>query len=293
MLSRLDLDSALARCSEIVQRRPTHLGSAAAGLEDERRRALFLASYASMRVADDLIDEDYLTRPEAERRAQHPRVEAQLRLWLEQSELAAQGRFEVQPGSFEPELFQALNDQLGPTELGPDAWRRLAASLERDLAERPVESWDDFLLYCEGACIAPASVFVYIVAARFESDGSSHFPAATGPREFAQDLAIYSYLVHMRRDLLDDASRSAQLVLLPREWLRADGLGEAEAMACLRDGRLAELAGALNCLQEKTDHYRARALASIERAESILGTEAASSLRSIFQLYEATARRSG
>jgi phytoene synthase len=290
MSSRLELDSALARCAEIVHRRPTHLGSAAAGLNDARRRALFLASYASMRIADDLVDEQFLTGPKEERVSQRPRVQAALRRWLLQSEWAAEGRFEADADSLEPELFTALSELLGPTQLNAEPWQKLAASLARDLDERPVQDWEDFLGYCEGACIAPASVFVYIVSARFDGFGGSRFPVAAAPREYARDLAIYSYLVHMRRDLLADARRSSQLVLLPRDWMIADGLDESEAMAALREGELGPLGTTLARLAEETEIYRARALRSLDRAESELGVEAALRLRSILRLYEATAR---
>jgi phytoene synthase len=292
MSSRLELDSALARCAEIVHRRPTHLGSAATGLNDPRRQALFLASYASMRIADDLVDEQFLTLPRAERVRRRPRVEASLRLWLLQSEAAADGRFEAQSDSMEPELFTALNDQLEPTQLNAEPWRRLAASLARDLNECPVEDWQDFLEYCEGACIAPASVFVYIVGAKFEEGGRSRFPSVEAPRVYALDLAIYSYLVHMRRDLVEDARRSSQLVLVPRDWMTADGLDESEAMAALREGKLELLGATLARLAEETEYYRSRALHSLGRAEAELGVEAARSLRSIYRLYEATGRES-
>jgi len=285
----MTIDPALVHCAEITHRKPNHLASAAAQFEDPRRRELFYCSYAAMRVADDLVDEEFLGSAPAERQGKRADVRRTLDLWLEQALKANRGRFDAAAsGAYEPRVFEALNARLPSTHLGEEPWRALHRSLRRDVDERPIADWDDFLDYAEGACIAPASIFVYLAGCHFHDDGSSGFRATHGPRELARDLALFSYLVHLRRDLVEDARRDGQLVLLPISWIERCGLSKAEALERIRRGALGSLGGALSRVQEETEALRNAVLTKLDIAASDLGHQPARILRQVFERYDET-----
>jgi phytoene/squalene synthetase len=280
-------DAALARCSEITLRRPTHLATAAEAFDDDRRRELFLCSYAAMRVADDLVDEDFLALSSDERDQQRVSLRHKLDRWLAQCVQATHGAFDLAATEqLEPLVFSALNERLPASSIGEAPWRSLHASLTRDANERPIEKWKDFLEYSEGACVAPATIFVYLAGCRFDESGASVFSAQRPADEFARDLALFSYLVHLRRDLHADAQSHEQLVLLPREWLTDCGVSSAEALQQIREGKLEKVAPALARLRTETLHYRERALPMLDEARSELGESAAATLERVFQLYD-------
>lgn len=213
------LDAALDHCWSIAARGNNHLSQCARRFPDPRKQRLFAATYAAMRVLDDSVDEQFLALDEAAReRSRGPTLE-RLQVWLAQVERATAGEVDEGPGRFDPIVFRALAAVLPSTTLGMRPWRALATSLERDVRERSLETWEDFEAYGEGACVAPGAVFVYILGCRFDGTADRLLDGIE-PFESARDLALFCYCVHILRDLRLDAAHHPQLWTIPESVFR-------------------------------------------------------------------------
>jgi len=263
-------EPALARCHELTTQQSNHLHAAASRLSSPRRYEFFLTCYAAMRALDDLVDRDFLGADRSERESSRARMLQRVRRWEEQVEAARAGSYAAAEGDFEPRVFEALNEFLSRSDLGSSPFQSLAISLRRDLEERALESWSDFLEYCEGAAVAPGAIFLYLLAAEEDADGSFHYPRESEVLDEARDLAHYCYLTHIVRDLAEDAAQDAQLLTVPGDWLGEAGfsrdgfrtaaaaedpslaplvrrlLGEAQAAGQRAETRLADFAEELS-----------------------------------------------
>jgi phytoene synthase len=275
--------SGLARARQFTNGRQNPLVQAAERFLDPQRRAFFDLAYASMRIADDLVDEEFLTLPLSHRREQRPAAVRALDDWLSQA-MACAGEIEISRAPhYEVELFAALGHFLRRSTLGARPWRLLARSLRRDLHERPIETWPEYLEYCEGACVAPATVFVYLLGAEFDSDDASRF-TPDAPERVARPLAIFAYLVHLLRDLAKDARRNPQLVHLPRLWFQTtdrDFLSVVSDLAL--NGSLPETVSIALSGHLEAAHQRARV--EVNRAAELLQPSAHAALRFVVESY--------
>ena len=279
-----EFEPGLARARTFTQGRQNPLVRAAEQFLDPQQRAFFELSYASMRFVDDLVDERFLALSPRERREERPFVLRALEDWLSQVETCAGVRAVSQAPDLEPELFGALGHFLRRSTLGVRPWQRLVRALRRDVYELPIETWPEYLEYCEGACVAPATVFVYLVGSEFAADGASHYVPAEAPERIARPLAIFAYLVHLLRDLNSDAARDPQLVHLPRAWFQAAEHDFPSSVRALAAGEaLTEPVASLLFGHLESAHEKAQA--GLERSQSLLQTPAHAALHFVVERY--------
>ncbi|MBF0295952.1 MAG: squalene/phytoene synthase family protein [Magnetococcales bacterium] len=234
-------------CHDIARRNgsPLYLVSRLLGAG---KRRLFLTAYAAMRVVDDLVDEDFLDGDAEGRAARRGEVLTRIALWREQALACVRGAFQPGEAAFAPMVFQGLNETLGASDLGEWPWVALAAAMEHDVREQEIVTWEDFLGYCEGATVAPATTFAYILACE---ERGGRFRLERDPafcRDRVRSMAVFCYLMHILRDLSRDARRHVQLITIPRTTLAEAGLRREELAAALqrRDPAVGRLVGALN-----------------------------------------------
>ncbi len=202
----------------------------AARLLPRVRQDFFFATYAAMRVIDDLVDEGFLSLPRHERDSRRAGILAEIEQWTSQCTA-----FGSEPGPLHPDIVAALEATAGRSDLGGWPWTALAGTMRADAEEREMRSWDDFLNYCSGATVAPAAIFVYLLAAEPDAERGFRYGLAVSARDHALDLAIYCYIVHILRDLAKDAARSARLITIPAEILEEAGLSRAGLGAALSE----------------------------------------------------------
>lgn len=232
------------------------------------KRRLFEAAYASMRIVDDLIDDGFLAQPPEVRDGVRPAVRAAVDGWLARCRAALAGSAwrAVTADAGEASdpllaagagpLYDALAQAAGAGAPGERAWRLLAESMRRDAAERPIEDWPDFLSYCEGATVAPAAVFLFVLTARAQKGRLVATLDEEALFDAARPMALFCYLVHILRDLAKDAPRGGQLVTLPADLLAAHGLTR-EAVAAAVETRSPEALGLAGDLTGRAAAYRA------------------------------------
>lgn len=223
-----------ALAAEVTRRSASNLWFVGRALEARKRR-LFQAAYATMRVIDDFVDDGFLALPPPQRVREREGALARLEGWIRSAEAAIRGGHvnpDDLPDAEARELMRALAESAGSSDLPPDPWHRLGEAMAFDIREGRLRSWEDFLTYCEGATVAPASVFLYVLQAK--PDGESGLQARIGPAALAdqaRDMAIFCYLVHILRDFRRDAARGGQLLTVPESCFSAHGLSRAEAEA--------------------------------------------------------------
>ncbi len=274
---------AAAEAARITEQSGSNLWFVGRLLSPERRR-LFEAAYASMRQIDDFIDDDFLCRPPSDRKNDRNEALSQVDAW-ETACLAAIGNDAI-PDSL-PAPYRAAIEALSaiPVSRKPPsrAWVNLAMAMRHDIQETPMESWNDFLAYCEGATVAPAAVFLHVLIA---SDGESVDPAPSDFLEsdalfdLARPMAVFCYLVHIVRDIAKDAAAPDQLLTIPKALLEQHDVRRVG----LQTGDTAALP-LLNDLLERAAGFRAESDAARASLKGTLGRREALVLDALLGIY--------
>ena len=145
---------------------------------DDERYAAFRTCYKSMRVIDDLIDDN--------------------------RELSESDKQEIISRLYE--LQETMEKELSETrskfKIPYWPWEKLSNAMIYDVDHNGFKTFKSFLDYCEGAAIAPASVFMHLCG--IAKKGNGYEKPGFDVREAARPLAIFCYLVHIMRDFEKD-----------------------------------------------------------------------------------------
>jgi presqualene diphosphate synthase len=269
----------LTLCREIAGRANANFLHAAR-LLPRVRQDFFFTTYAAMRVIDDLVDESFLTLKPEMRERRRPDVLSEISCWTDQCT-----GHEDASGPLHADIAAALANTAGRADLGAWPWYALAGAMRADAEEREMRSWDDFLEYCAGATVAPAAIFIYLLAADPDPQRGFRYDLPKPARDYAVDLAIYCYIVHILRDLAKDAGRSPRLITIPADLLdevglRRERLGEALARGSPAITALARL------LIERAKPFRDAGHAALLEVGEHLGLVERSALRGLIAVYD-------
>jgi len=230
-----DLKEAYDLCDRVARREKPHLHAAAQHFAFPETRRAFAATYASMRLIDDFVD-NIPNRSALSERTRQAAAET-VGKWLQLVRDARAGRSGPSP------VWQALSDAFSRFALPLEPWEDLAKAMESDLYAAMFRDWDHLRLYMNGASVAPAVVFMHLVMmqptgapGRFENPWEHPRVARA-----TEDLAIFCYWVHILRDVANDLSvgRSG-LVYLPRADMDAFDLSAGDLYRMKETGRASE-----------------------------------------------------
>jgi phytoene/squalene synthetase len=225
------VEDGYARCERIAAHDKPHLYTASRLFTYPETQRAFAATYASMRLVDDFVDN--IPHRQSLAAAACRAAKRHIADWMRLITNAHAG----QPGT--SPLWHALTDTFAQFDLPLEPWKNLAGAMESDLTTPFFRNWDHLRQYMAGASVAPAVVFMYLVLMRPERSGGrfvSPWPyeevlAAT------EDLAIFCYCVHILRDVAVDLSLGKDgLVYLPLADLEAFGLTVADLRAMKASG---------------------------------------------------------
>lgn len=225
-----------AQCERIAARDKPHLYDAAQLFAFPETRRAFASTYASMRRIDDFVDDI----PDRAALTDHSRGTAASHIadWTGCVESAREGRPSPEPA------WQALADTFARFDLPLEPWHCMARAMKSDLSTPFFRDWEHLRGYMDGASVAPAVVFMYLVLMNREGPGGrfiSPWPYAE-VHAATQDLAIFCYWVHILRDVTIDLSLGNEgLVYLPLADLKEFGLGVGD-LKRMRDERRADQA---------------------------------------------------
>jgi phytoene synthase len=229
---------AYRECAEITRRSGSSFASAFWMLPKAKRNALH-AIYAFCRLADDIADDPKIAGDRT----------ALLARWREELDDAYRGKAQHA-------VAVALSDAVERFRLPEGVFLDLLAGVEFDLANGPIETFDDLRLYCYRVASTVGLLVVRILG-------------FTNPRslEFAETLGIAVQLTNVLRDVGDDASTGR--IYLPKDELERFGVSSESLLAGRRTDEL----------QYLLRSYAERAASYYERAEQLLPDEDRRSLR--------------
>jgi len=197
----LTLAQAYAACRAIARREAKNFYYAFVALPASRRNAI-CAIYAFMRRADDLADDESLSRDERRRRL---------------AEWQAEWRSVCQGGRTADPAFLAVRDCTARFQIPLELLDELVAGVTMDLDQAATDSPDTYATFAElyRYCYLVASVVGLVCIRIF---------GYSDPRaeKLAEETGIAFQLTNILRDVAEDASRNR--VYLPLEDLAAHGV---------------------------------------------------------------------
>jgi phytoene synthase len=255
--------------------------SYAAALLPLKKRDFFYATYAAMRVIDDNVDEKFLILNPAERKKNRSSYVIMLNNWLDQvcdydSHLN---------GPLDANIVTSLRYTCGRSNMGVTPWKNLAKALRADIEERTMETWDDFLQYCEGATVSPATIFIYLSAATYNAHEGYKYCLDKDPRYFAKNLAIYCYIVHILRDLGKDAKKTPRLVTIPLEILH-DAELDRESIYIELKKKSKKVNALAETLVTKAEVYKRNGHIALTELCPLLGVRESMALTGLIRVYD-------
>lgn len=273
------LRAALRDCEAIAARNNSTLFHATRALPGFRRD-YFAASYAAMRVIDDLVDEEFLTLPPAEREAGRPAMRATIEAWRRQT-VSDTGE-----GPLPESVMAGLRATVADSDLGDEPWNGLANALLEDAGEAAMPDWAAFERYAEGATVAPATILIYLLACVRRDGGSYRCELPEAPRWYAADLAVFCYLVHILRDLARDAGKVERLVTLPESVLETVGLTRQGLVRAVAERDVRRLDALAVPILARAEAHREEGRRRLDGLRPHLGTREWLSLDGLITVYE-------
>jgi phytoene/squalene synthetase len=243
----------------------------AARFWDNERYAAFRICYRSMRLIDDLIDN---------RKAIGNGISERERKTY--SQMITEWQHSIKMKSPRDYFQQELRNTIQMYKIPLWPWERLAAAMRYDLEHHGFSTFSTFLRYCEGAAVAPASVFMHLCGVAEHNGGYS--PPAFDIRKAARPLALFSYLVHIIRDFQKDQSNHLNYF--------ADDICAHHGLTCGQLGEITRGAGVPQSFRDMmaqyvgfAEYYRRKARSSIDLLAVHLRSRYHLSLEIVYQLY--------
>src|SRR5208283_1525804 len=195
------LDEAYAACRAVARSRAKNFYYAFVALPEERRNAI-CATYAFMRRADDLADDDSLPREERRRRLDD---------WLAAWRDVCRGAATTDP------VFLALSDTTRRFAIPLGLLDELVAGMTMDLRPSACDAPDTYATFSDlyGYCYRVASVVGLVCIRIFGYEDR-------GAEKLAEETGIAFQLTNILRDVAEDAGFNR--VYLPLEDLKAHGV---------------------------------------------------------------------
>lgn len=249
---------AYAACNAIAARDKPHLYDAAQHFTPQATRDAFAATYASMRVIDDFIDDI----PDRSHISPETRKAAQqlVNRWLGQVQAAVEGRPDDGP------IWIALADTFQKFHIPVHPWEDLAEAMITDLFVPRFRDWDHLHRYMKGASVAPAIVFMHLVLTKQVSE--DRYQCAWDYQRVAkgtEDLAIFCYWVHILRDAARDLTLGETgLVYFPAADMERFGVSVDDLHALREAGHASDTYKSLAAFEAE------RAMGHLKRGEALV-----------------------
>lgn len=179
-------------------------------------------------------------------------------------------------------LIREVNNTITRFKIPLKLFHNFARSMVYDINNCGFTTLNDFLIYAEGASVAPAALFVHLCCLRKEN--SEYIPPAFDIIEIARPCALFSYLVHIIRDFqkdqLNNLNYFAVDILKKNNLLPSDLKRMANGEPVTENFR--------NVIKEyylKAEDYRLKTIEEIERLSTLIEGRYLLSLHIIYNLY--------
>ncbi|UCH13779.1 MAG: squalene/phytoene synthase family protein [Bacteroidales bacterium] len=238
--------------------------------EDERYNAAKIC-YKFMRSIDDMID-DYKAGNGSLTSAKKKLFTAKVNDWISSLEKSSSD------DPFIKEVIETVTNFKIPLKL----FHNFAKSMIYDINNDGFVKYNDFLLYAEGASVAPASLFVHLCCLKKEN--GEYISPSFDIIEVARPCALFSYLVHIIRDFqkdqLDNLNYFAIDILKKNKLIPSDLKRMANGEPVTGNFR-----NVIKEYYERAEDYRLKTQEEIKKLTSSIETRYLLSLHIIYNLY--------
>jgi phytoene/squalene synthetase len=238
---------------------------------NEERYLAAKRCYKLMRYIDDYID-NYKTAHRTIAEKDKEAFTTQVNQWLND---IRNKKTDTQVESDLLECLDRFHIPLWPMEA-------FAKAMIYDIGHDGFDTLENFLVYAEGASVAPAAIFVHLAGLR--PSGSTYLKPAFDVKKAAYSCAMFSYLVHIIRDFWKDQHN--QLMYFADDILTRNGLARRDLEAMAKGA--AVLPGFRSMMREYValaDTYRRLTYRSIQEIRPLMEPESQLSLDIVFNLY--------
>jgi|GEM_PF-568757 phytoene/squalene synthetase len=273
-------DAAFAH--NLARKGTPNLYLAANFLEPDDKFRAFLATYAAMRLVDDLADDARAAGeiPLATKRV----ISAELDRFADM--------FRLQ--QIDDKLPYAADLKLALVRFQIPDWpfTLLADAMKFDLTNDRFDTLDQFLKYSEGAAVSPAAIFMHLAASAFDDTGQLQLPPFD-VRDAARPLAIFSYIVHILRDFKKDFHAGARpLIYIDLETSDMFYVSEEEMARTVVSGQQSlKFTKMVKWYFNRLTWFQVRARLTLDHLADQLPDDGRFALDFIYELYSATAAK--
>ena len=223
------LATALDACEVVAAKERSNLYIASQFFENRARYDAFIAMYSVMRLVDDFIDDV----PREARRS--PSARARLKAELGSWERRIVAAYEDRPSGDRIDIALAAAAKTFPVSIR--LWLNFLDAMRFDVEQPRFQDFPQFLAYAEGATVAPAVIYVYLLTAEREEDSGQYLVRNFDFETCGRGLGIFAYLAHILRDVAEDMLvGTTGLVYLSRADMQAHGLDEHEVRRLIERG---------------------------------------------------------
>lgn len=253
----------------------------AARFWEKDRYHAFQTVYRAMRMLDDLVD-DRKSASDVISITEQEKLSRMISGWIKGLQ---DYRLEDPFGEKLLKVIDTFRIPLWPFE-------RLAKAMTHDLSHNGFDTFPQFLRYCEGAAIAPASVFMHLCGLVRRSlvghgpvgRSSEHDLPNYDIRKAARSLAMFSYLVHIIRDFQKD--QKAGLNYFAADLLFRHRIDRQMLRDIANGGEIpSSFRAMIDWYKQAADRYRLMARNMIDSLKAELEPRYALSLEIIYSLY--------
>lgn len=167
-------------------------------------------------------------------------------------------------------------------------WTNFFEAMRSDIGTGEHESWLDFLDYAEGATVAPTTIYLYLILAKWINAKQSYvLPMGFDLIKCGRYLGIFAYLGHIIRDLSKDIKSEATRLCITREDMNEHDVSpeilRKEALKCKASPATNGLV--IEILQ-RARRYLLRGRAYVNQIQDILEDDSRFILELIITIYE-------
>jgi len=249
-------------------------------LEPDDKFRAFLATYAAMRLVDDLADDA--------RAAGEIPLATKKQISAELDHFADMFRLQ----RIDDQLPYADDLKLALVRFQIPDWpfTLLAEAMKFDLNNDRFDTLDQFLQYSEGAAVSPAAIFMHLAACTFDDNGQLQMPSFD-IHDAARPLAIFSYIVHILRDFKKDFMAGARpLIYIDLETSEMFYVSEEEMARTVTSGRQSlKFTKMIKWYFNRLTWFQVRARLTLDHLAAQLPDDGRFALDFIYELYSATA----
>jgi phytoene/squalene synthetase len=150
-----------------------------------------------------------------------------------------------------------------------------------DIYHEGFRTFSDFLSYAEGACVAPASIFIHFCGCTNKND--TYYPPCFDIFEAARPISIFSYLVHILRYFKKDYYNN--LNYFSNDLLKKMGVKQITLKQAANGVITREFRWLINRYKVLINQFKIKSRKEINKLSLYLEPRYLLSLEIIFELY--------